>query len=172
MIADHTANQRNGSGVSKIWQHGGERRRVDDGTMDRYWRCGHCNNKRILKCPETGRGATFNSKVSGKVNALQQQGRNSYITQSNILYYTALLDVPEMTLDLKVDEVEVKVLTSLTSVTGITGCRFILVEARQFMRESLRPGSGSGSGGCICRTHGYAARGEPLSKTHQSRCRG
>src|SRR5271156_5544465 len=47
MIVDHTANQRNGSEVSKIWQHGGERRRVDDSTMDRYWRCGHCNNKRI-----------------------------------------------------------------------------------------------------------------------------
>jgi len=58
LIVDHTANQRNGSDISKIWQHGGERRRVDDGTMDRYWRCGHCNNKRILKCPETGRGAT------------------------------------------------------------------------------------------------------------------
>src|SRR6266480_5725769 len=58
LIVDHTANQRNGSEVSRIWQHGGERRRVDDGTMDRYWRCGHCNNKRILKCPETGRGAT------------------------------------------------------------------------------------------------------------------
>ena len=58
MIVDHTTNQRNGSEISKIWQHGGERRRVDDGTMDRYWRCGHCNNKRILKCPETGRGAT------------------------------------------------------------------------------------------------------------------
>jgi len=26
--------------------------------MDRYWRCGHCINKRILKCPETGKGAT------------------------------------------------------------------------------------------------------------------
>ena len=26
--------------------------------MDRYWRCGYCSNKRILKCPETGRGAT------------------------------------------------------------------------------------------------------------------
>src|SRR5271170_2820351 len=26
--------------------------------MDRYWRCGHCSNKRILKCSETGRGAT------------------------------------------------------------------------------------------------------------------
>jgi len=31
MIVDHTANQRNGSEVSKIWQHGGERRRVGDG---------------------------------------------------------------------------------------------------------------------------------------------
>jgi hypothetical protein len=58
MIVDHTANQRNGSGVSKIWRRGGERRRVDDGIMDRYWRCGRCSNKRILKCPETGRGAT------------------------------------------------------------------------------------------------------------------
>jgi hypothetical protein len=51
----------------------------------------HRNNKRILKCPETGRGATFNGKVNGKangkVNALQQQGRNLYITQSNILYF-------------------------------------------------------------------------------------
>src|SRR5436305_12185808 len=26
--------------------------------MERYWRCSHCSNKRILKCPETGRGAT------------------------------------------------------------------------------------------------------------------
>jgi len=31
MIVDHAANQRNGSEVSKIWQHGRERRRVDDG---------------------------------------------------------------------------------------------------------------------------------------------
>jgi DNA-directed RNA polymerase subunit RPC12/RpoP len=58
MIVDHTANQRNGSEISKIWQHGGGRRRVDDGSMDRYWRCGHCKSKRILKCPETGKGAT------------------------------------------------------------------------------------------------------------------
>ena len=58
MVVDHTANQRNGLEVSKIWQQGGERCRVDDGIMDRYWRCGYCSNKRILKCPETGRGAT------------------------------------------------------------------------------------------------------------------
>ena len=51
-----------------------------------------------------------------------------YITQSNIFifYYTALLVVQylpnaEMTLDLEANEVEVKMLTSLASVTGSTG---------------------------------------------------
>jgi hypothetical protein len=67
MIIDHTANQRNGSEASKIWQHGGERRQADDGTVDG-------NNKRILKYLETGRGATLDSRVNGKVNAPQQQG--------------------------------------------------------------------------------------------------
>ena len=37
LIVNHTANQRNGAEVSKIWQHGGERRRIDDGSIDRYW---------------------------------------------------------------------------------------------------------------------------------------
>ena len=36
MTVDHTANQRNGLEVSKIWQHGGERRRVDGDIIDRY----------------------------------------------------------------------------------------------------------------------------------------
>jgi hypothetical protein len=33
LAVDHTANQRNGSEMSKIWQHGGERCRIDDGTV-------------------------------------------------------------------------------------------------------------------------------------------
>ena len=39
---------------------------------------------------------SFNSRVNGKVNALQQRGRNLYITQSNIyiFYYITLLVVP------------------------------------------------------------------------------
>jgi hypothetical protein len=39
---------------------------------------------------------SFNSRVNSKVNTLQQQGRNVYITQSNtfIFYYTTLLVVP------------------------------------------------------------------------------
>ena len=59
VIVDHTANIRNGSEVSKIWRHSFERRRVDDGTFDtRYWRCGHCQHKKILKCAEGGGGTT------------------------------------------------------------------------------------------------------------------
>jgi len=39
---------------------------------------------------------SFNSRVNGKVNTLQQQGRNLYITQSNtfIFYYTTLPVLP------------------------------------------------------------------------------
>jgi hypothetical protein len=39
---------------------------------------------------------SFNSRVNGKVNALQQQGRNLFITQSNIFifYNITLLIIP------------------------------------------------------------------------------
>jgi hypothetical protein len=39
---------------------------------------------------------SFNSKVNGKVNTLQQRGRNLYIRQSKtfISYYITLLVVP------------------------------------------------------------------------------
>src|SRR5207248_11773751 len=74
--------------VSKTWFHGGERRRMDDGSNDRYWRCSHCKHKRYLKISEEGlveEGTystteglggselcgnevdSFNSRVSGKV---------------------------------------------------------------------------------------------------------
>jgi len=54
-----------------------------------------------------------------------QQGRNLYITQPNTfifysLHFLLCLPNAEMTLDLEANEVEVKVLTSLVSVTGST----------------------------------------------------
>jgi hypothetical protein len=58
LIVNHTANQRNGSEVSKIWFHGGERRRIDNGSNDRYWCCSHCKHKRYLNISEAGGGAT------------------------------------------------------------------------------------------------------------------
>ena len=69
---------------------------------------------------------SFNSKVNGKVNTLQQQGRKSVhyvVKQIHFLHHTSGLYLPnaEMTLDLEANEVEVKVLTSLASVTEITG---------------------------------------------------
>src|SRR6266516_1216108 len=68
----------------------------------------------------------FNSRIDGKVNALQQQGRNIYITQSiysfpTTPHFSLYLPNAEMTLDLEVNEVEVKGLTSLASVVRITG---------------------------------------------------
>ena len=38
---DHTANLRKNSKISAIWHHGGERRRLDDNSMVRYWRYHH-----------------------------------------------------------------------------------------------------------------------------------
>jgi hypothetical protein len=42
LVVDHTANLRKNSKISAIWHHGGERRRLDDNSMARYWRCHHC----------------------------------------------------------------------------------------------------------------------------------
>jgi hypothetical protein len=68
---------------------------------------------------------SFNSKVNGKVNTLQQQGRKSvhYVVKRSFPTLCLWLYLPnaEMTLDLEANEVEVKVLTSLASVTEITG---------------------------------------------------
>jgi hypothetical protein len=82
--------------------------------MDRYWRCGYCNNKRILKCPETGRGATFNSRA--EICILRSKIYLFSITPHFWLY----LPNAEMTLDL-----EVKMLVSLASVTWITGRMYV-----------------------------------------------
>ena len=44
--------------MSGIWHHGGERRRTDNGSWDRYWRCGHCTKKKLFKISEHTGGAT------------------------------------------------------------------------------------------------------------------
>jgi hypothetical protein len=58
LVVDHSANQRSGAVISSIWRHGGERRRLDDSSMSRYWRCGHCKGATVLKVAETGGGQT------------------------------------------------------------------------------------------------------------------
>ena len=58
LVVDHTANLTAGAKVSGIWHHGGERRRTDNGSWDRYWRCGHCTKKKLFKISEHVGGAT------------------------------------------------------------------------------------------------------------------
>ena len=38
LVVDHTANLRKNTKISPIWHHGGERRRLDNNSMARYWR--------------------------------------------------------------------------------------------------------------------------------------
>jgi hypothetical protein len=64
---------------------------------------------------------SFNSRVNGKVNALQQRGRNCTLrsqtyTFSTTSHFWLYLPNAEISLDL-----EVKGLTSLASVVAITG---------------------------------------------------
>jgi hypothetical protein len=56
LVVDHSANQRSGSKISAIWDHGGERRRLDDKSIGRYWRCRHCRTTTVLKVDEGGKG--------------------------------------------------------------------------------------------------------------------
>jgi hypothetical protein len=58
LVVDHSANERSGAKISAIWHHGGERRRLDDKSMDRYWRCAHCKGATVLKIKGGAGGTT------------------------------------------------------------------------------------------------------------------
>ena len=55
---DYTTNLISGAKVSGIWHQGGERRRTDNGSFDRYWRCGYCKGRKLFKVAEHVGGAT------------------------------------------------------------------------------------------------------------------
>ena len=60
LAVEHTANLRKNSKVSAIWHHGGERRRLDDGSMARYWRCAYCTGSAtVLKVDGNGGQTTY-----------------------------------------------------------------------------------------------------------------
>jgi len=48
LVVEHTANVRKNSKISAIWHHGGERRRLDDHSMERYWRCAYCKGSATI----------------------------------------------------------------------------------------------------------------------------
>jgi hypothetical protein len=48
LVVEHTANVRKNTKISAIWHHGGERRRLDDHSMERYWRCVYCRGSATI----------------------------------------------------------------------------------------------------------------------------
>jgi hypothetical protein len=60
LVVDHTANLRKNTKISAIWHHGGERRRLDDDSMARYWRCSYCTGRAtVLKVDGNGGQTTY-----------------------------------------------------------------------------------------------------------------
>jgi len=118
LIVDHTANQRNGSEISKIWQHGGERRRVDYGTTDRYLDL-EVIQRLVEELPSIAGSTAGSTARSRRFNSRAEICRlcSQPYTFSTIPHFWLYLPNTEMTLDLEVNEVEVKVLTSLASVS-------------------------------------------------------
>src|SRR2546430_1236456 len=62
-MVDHSANQRSSSTISVIWHHGSERRRLDDNSMSRYWRCAHYKVATVLKVKEGGGGGATSHAI-------------------------------------------------------------------------------------------------------------
>jgi hypothetical protein len=56
LIVDHSANLRKNSKISAIWHHGDERRRLDDKSMGKYWRCAYCTGKPTVLKVDGGNG--------------------------------------------------------------------------------------------------------------------
>jgi hypothetical protein len=60
LVVEHTANLRKNSKISAIWHHGEERRRLDDDSMARYWRCAYCiGSATVLKVDGNGGQTTY-----------------------------------------------------------------------------------------------------------------
>jgi hypothetical protein len=56
LVVEHTANVRKNTKISAIWHHGGERRRLDDHSMERYWRCAYCKGSATILKVAGGNG--------------------------------------------------------------------------------------------------------------------
>jgi hypothetical protein len=82
---DQSANKRNGSKVSKIWQHRSELRALDTPNLDKYWLCNFClSAKQLYKV--SGGGGNNNTSLFLCPKA-QHQG----ITRlGKVVYYQAI----------------------------------------------------------------------------------
>jgi hypothetical protein len=86
LVVDHTADLRKNSKISAIWHHGGERRRLDDDNMTRYWRCAYCTGgATVLKVDGNG------GRKGPERNALGMQVVKSWVPRGTCPAYFCLL---------------------------------------------------------------------------------
>jgi hypothetical protein len=111
LIVDHTANLRKNSKISAIWHYGGERRRLDDDSITRYWRCAYCTGSAIV---------------------LKVNGNKGQITH-------ALLHLKNKhNIDCKVDDEVIPFNITAFSVTASAGASAIVTIASKAVREAYR----------------------------------
>jgi hypothetical protein len=67
-----SATLRKGAKVSKIWSHGTEYRALDTSNLDKYWKCQHCKNDKLLKITDG-----TNTNTSHAIRHLLQRMRES-----------------------------------------------------------------------------------------------
>jgi hypothetical protein len=56
LVVEHISNVRKNSKISAIWHHGGERRRLNNHSIERYWRCAYCKGSATILKVAGGNG--------------------------------------------------------------------------------------------------------------------
>jgi hypothetical protein len=111
LVVDHTANLRKNIKISAIWHYGGERRRLDDDSIVRYWRCAYCTGSAII---------------------LKVDGNGGQIT------YALLYLKNKHNIDYKADDDAVSFNIVTFSATASAGVLAIIIIASKAVREAYR----------------------------------
>jgi hypothetical protein len=61
---ERSAALRSGQKVSKIWDYGIEFRALDTPQLDKYWKCNHCKQAKLLKITDMGNTNTSRNPTS------------------------------------------------------------------------------------------------------------
>jgi hypothetical protein len=90
-VINYTANQRSGSKISAIWHYRTERRRLDDGSINRYWRCTLCKGVTVLKIREGGGGQTsYALRYFKNKHNIELEENISKLSVSSLIFSTAV----------------------------------------------------------------------------------
>jgi hypothetical protein len=87
IVVDHIADLIPGVKISGIWHYGGERRRTDGGSFDRYWRYSHY--KRWKERPDSTNRSKGSEVYDSEVDSFNSRVNSKAIGNGNDLTATA-----------------------------------------------------------------------------------